>query len=190
MWARVIEIVKNEIVGISLTSYIGMSILCVIVVLIVCVFMQKKRSRTISPIQKGWYMLFLCYVAFMVMITLSNRDSGSRGELHLIPFSLLFQDDKVNIYSAVYAICNVIFFIPFGVIITLSKRLSKVRYRLVVISFLCLSTSMSIELTQLVTKRGYFETEDLICNTIGGIIGAIAVLVCKKLTTNTAIIDK
>jgi glycopeptide antibiotics resistance protein len=44
---------------------------------------------------------------------------------------------------------------------------------------LCISfiTSFSLEFLQYISKRGHFETEDIILNTLGGFLGCIIYLV-------------
>ncbi|MBQ2800692.1 MAG: VanZ family protein [Lachnospiraceae bacterium] len=63
---------------------------------------------------------------------------------------------------------NVAGFIPFGIMIPF---LSKKRRNFFLVTLLTLEFSLLIEVTQLVTKAGSFDVDDLLLNTLGGSIG-------------------
>ncbi len=75
---------------------------------------------------------------------------------------------------------NVAGFIPFGIMIPF---LSKKRRNFFLVTILTLEFSLLIEVTQLITKAGSFDVDDLLLNTLGGSIGYIVfviVNVCLK----------
>ena len=75
---------------------------------------------------------------------------------------------------------NVAGFIPFGIMIPI---LSKKRRNFFLVTILTLEFSLLIEVTQLITKAGSFDVDDLLLNTLGGSIGYIVfviVNVCLK----------
>ena len=62
----------------------------------------------------------------------------------------------------------IIMFIPFGLLAPMVfKRMRKVRF-CVFIGFLC---SCGIELSQLITQRGYCQLDDVVTNTVGMLVG-------------------
>ncbi len=63
---------------------------------------------------------------------------------------------------------NVAGFIPFGIMIPF---LSKKRRNFFLVTILTLEFSLLIEVTQLITKAGSFDVDDLLLNTLGGSIG-------------------
>lgn len=65
---------------------------------------------------------------------------------------------------------NVAGFIPFGIMIPF---LSKKRRNFFLVTLLTLEFSLLIEVTQLITKAGCFDVDDLLLNTLGGSIGYI-----------------
>ena len=65
---------------------------------------------------------------------------------------------------------NVIAFIPFGFMIPIVSLKNRVFFRTVGLTFLL---SLFIECIQLITRVGSFDVDDLILNTLGGIIGHI-----------------
>ena len=63
---------------------------------------------------------------------------------------------------------NVCVFVPFG---TFLPILSKKCRKLVTVLWLSLELSFVVEIIQLVTKVGIFDVDDLLLNTIGGVLG-------------------
>ena len=65
---------------------------------------------------------------------------------------------------------NVLAFIPFGVMVPIVSRKNRRFFRVLGLTFLL---SLFIECIQLIFKVGSFDVDDLILNTVGGIIGYI-----------------
>ncbi len=74
---------------------------------------------------------------------------------------------------------NVLITIPLGYILPAVYRFLNHRYRLTILTILVLS--LLTELIQLFSKTGLCETDDLINNTIGGLIGLIAYVMAEKM---------
>lgn len=76
---------------------------------------------------------------------------------------------------------NVVGFIPFGIMIPF---LSKKRRNLFLVTILTLEFSLLIEVTQLITKAGCFDVDDLLMNMIGGSLGYLIFVIvnacCKR----------
>lgn len=71
---------------------------------------------------------------------------------------------------------NVVCFMPFGFLLpTISKR--KFVKNIVGVFFCTLLFTLSIETIQLVTKVGAFDVDDILLNTIGGILGYLVMRV-------------
>lgn len=67
-----------------------------------------------------------------------------------------------------YTVQYIIMFIPFGLLAPMVfERMRKVRF-CVFIGFLC---SCGIELSQLITQRGYCQLDDVVTNTVGMLVG-------------------
>ena len=66
-------------------------------------------------------------------------------------------------------IANTIMLLPLGIFIPLWLKRSDIHKKVVLMAFL---VSLSIEIIQLITTRGYFEIDDLFHNTLGGFIGS------------------
>lgn len=111
------------------------------------------------------YLLLTLYVLFVLGITLIGRSVTGGCLYEIKPFwSYMTKGEVLNNYIA-ENIFNVLLFVPIGII---GGILSK-RGRCVVISGLIFS--IMIELAQLVTHRGFCETDDVIHNTLGTVVG-------------------
>lgn len=76
---------------------------------------------------------------------------------------------------------NIMMFIPMGILVPLFIRKADSLKRIALSGFI---VSVLIEITQLITTRGYFETDDMLNNTLGTLIGAfIGCPLAKKLFT-------
>lgn len=89
------------------------------------------------------------------------------GEIDLIPFQSIFGylfDGRW--FDFVYLFFgNILWFVPFGVY--LSAKGQKLRW----VTLWTFLLSLSIELLQFVFSSGYSDVEDLILNTLGGMVG-------------------
>jgi glycopeptide antibiotics resistance protein len=72
---------------------------------------------------------------------------------------------------------NILAFVPFGLFIPIYISYAKKATRMVLFS---LTFSIIIELTQIIVRAGAFDIDDLILNSLGGLLGYfIYVLLCK-----------
>lgn len=73
-----------------------------------------------------------------------------------------FENFVVNILG------NVLAFTPFGFLLPMLKKSYR---RFIVIAFLSILFSLTVELIQMYTKVGVFDVDDVLMNSIGGILG-------------------
>jgi glycopeptide antibiotics resistance protein len=76
---------------------------------------------------------------------------------------------------------NIIGFIPFGVILPL---LSKRVFKLNTVILLTFCLSLTYEVLQLVFEFGSFDVDDLILNTLGGILGYLPIKIFRVFSKN------
>ena len=124
------------------------------------IFNQHKVSG-ILLFADGLFLYFLLYV------TLFSRRLGSKRQVEFFPFT--GQDIMRGDYH--YLIENILFFIPFGFLLcaTLYAYGRKCNMKIILLaSFL---TSVSVELLQYLFSCGKSETEDVIANVLGAVLG-------------------
>ena len=120
--------------------------------------------------KQNWILLAL-YGAGMIYLTVLSREAGSRWvslspfwSYRLVPISPYFQRQVIN---------NILLFVPVG---TLLFRI-RPKWNTLFSPFF---VSLVVEVLQYLTGRGLFEIDDLISNTIGGLIGCAAVFVWES----------
>ncbi|MFT4146046.1 MAG: VanZ family protein [Mobilitalea sp.] len=144
--------------------------LIIVLILIIAIIYHKNDNKSFKDILgQSRYTLTLCYVFFaylflVISITLLCRPSGSRMGIDLVLFSTF----SSNFLESRYPIENILLFIPYGLLVpNLWTPLRKI--------YLCIGTgfvfSISIEVIQLITKRGYFQLDDIFTNVAGVIMG-------------------
>ncbi|MDF2588859.1 MAG: hypothetical protein K0S41_2700 [Anaerocolumna sp.] len=108
--------------------------------------------------------ILIIYIVFIIAITLLSRESGSRTQVNLKLFGTLTHD----IYGNAYVVENIILFIPLGMLLPLlSSKFESYQFCLISGLF----ASIIIEVTQYITKRGYLQTDDIIMNVLGTVVG-------------------
>lgn len=104
------------------------------------------------------------YLCMLLFITFLSREPGSRDGIDWMPFSTLGSGPRGD----AFVLENVLLFVPFGVLLpVVSVKMRRVW------STLCMgcAVSLSIELFQFLTKRGYAQTDDVLTNVLGTILG-------------------
>lgn len=71
---------------------------------------------------------------------------------------------------------NVLAFIPFGLVLPF---ISPANRKLINISLLSFELTLCVEIVQYLLKVGIFDVDDILLNTIGGILGYLIFLICR-----------
>lgn len=136
--------------------------------------MKGKKERIISIIIFVIYIIALCYFLFFAE-SMGRTTRGDEYHYNLQPF---FEIKRIwrssHILGMKYVILNfagnVIAFIPFGYLLPKMVKKKPRLFHTVLFSF---EFSLLVELTQLISRTGSFDVDDLILNTFGGLIGYI-----------------
>ena len=111
----------------------------------------------------------------IVILALTIPPTGRNHQtiVHLIPFQeilpVLLNDSPPS--PPAVTVGNVLLFLPLGVLIPM--RLPKLD-KLVAITALCVGISTTIELVQLPIGHHSTSTDDVLLNTLGGVLGYVA----------------
>ena len=149
-------------------TLIGISILFIII--IICRIYGK--IILISDVLTG--VVLSIYGSIIIQLTLMCRENGSRIGIELNLFhGLLGAHNNFHWLMWAYVLLNCLLFVPYGFTISLFSMINdrKPWIQLLSITLLSFITSMTIECTQLILQRGYYEIQDLVVNTLGGIFG-------------------
>ena len=133
----------------------------------------KEKGRWLAVIAFLLYLILLSYFLFF------SEGMGRTAELEYRYNLTLFREIKRFIYNVnilgwkaviVNVIGNVVAFMPFGYFI---PRISKTHIGVFSVVLFSFEFSMLAEFLQLITKLGCFDVDDLLMNTIGGLLGYI-----------------
>lgn len=129
----------------------------------------SKKQHTLSFPHILWWGVFLCYVFVVLGVTLFIRGETLTIE-PVYPLFYSYRDAWYHWSSTSWSniILNFCMFVPLGFLLPLGLPFFRKEWRVFLSGF---AFSLFIELTQLLTRRGMFEWDDLLGNTIGTLIG-------------------
>ena len=140
---------------------------------------KKKIFRAVGKV------LFLLYVVFLIYFLFLAEWYGRTGISEEYRYNLeLFREIKrFIIYReqlgafAVFANLagNILIFVPYGFFISVASR----ERGFFKILFFSMGLSLCVEIIQLFTRVGSFDVDDILLNTIGGVLGYIIFLICN-----------
>lgn len=136
--------------------------------------------------------LFVIYIIFVFYFLLISEVYGRTSEMQEYHYNLvLFQEikrfwnyrEQLGAFATVTNLFgNVLIFLPFGFFMPMASK-----YRsFLSTSFYSLALSLIVEISQLFMKVGCFDVDDLLLNTIGGMLGYIVFSICNVTRRNYA----
>ena len=135
--------------------------------------MDIKSSKKIKVIS---WLLFITYIAFMVYVLFisSYYNRVPRAiSYNLVPFRTVkmyirhYKSFNLEIWLT-NLLGNVVVFMPLGLLLPI---ISKRTRGFIKILFITMLSSLAAEATQLYLRVGSFDIDDIILNTLGGILG-------------------
>ena len=144
--------------------------------------MSKKRAKKVRALGK---VLFVLYIGFLIYFLFLSDWYGREGVMEEYRYNLeLFKEIRrfivyreqlgvFVVFSNLFG--NILIFMPFGFFISMASRSSSFFKAL----FNSVGLSLCVEVLQLVTRVGSFDVDDILLNTIGGILGYIVFVICN-----------
>ena len=115
---------------------------------------------------------FAGYAYFIVYITILSRAQSAFAIIELNPLASYFRASNTRPHLARIeirnAMLNIVMLLPLGVLLPVAHCRFR---RLFVVTATGFATSLAIEISQLITRRGIFATEDILHNTLGAALG-------------------
>ena len=144
--------------------------------------MKNKRLRSLLK-----WSAFILYIAALVYFVFFAEMFGrvhvpDNYRYNLVPFKeikrfLIYYDQLGSTAVLLNLLGNVVAFMPFGFFLPL---VTAHRRKFFKVFFSSIALSLAIELIQLVSKVGSCDVDDLLLNTLGGILGYWCFCVYKK----------
>ena len=167
------KFLDKVILSISMSSniFVAARIILALALFIFIKFIINKKVNS-----KYIDLLFCLYFILILMLTLFKNDNGWTGNINLNLLEV-FKDIKSSSNGLILLVGNICMYIPIGIYIEYrffnKKSTLKIGLFLIYI-FL-------IELIQHIFKKGVFDIDDIILNSIGFLIGVFLVKGIKKL---------
>ena len=144
--------------------------------------MSKKRAKKVRALGK---VLFVLYIGFLIYFLFLSDWYGREGVMDEYRYNLvLFKEirrfivyrEQLGAFAVLSNLFgNILIFMPFGFFISMASRSSSFFKAL----FNSVGLSLCVEVLQLVTRVGSFDVDDILLNTIGGILGYIVFVICN-----------
>lgn len=129
------------------------------------------KTKNVSRILFVIYFLFLCWLV-LFKFSFSFEDIPRYSAINLDPFHDAL-NHPIRTREIIY---NILIFIPYGILISIAKENKSILNRV----FQIFLTSLVFEILQFVFMIGSSDVNDLITNTLGGIIGIVIYGIFKK----------
>ena len=140
---------------------------------------QERKARTLGKV------LFVLYIGFLIYFLFLSDWYGREGVMDEYRYNLeLFKEIRrfivyreqlgaFAVFSNLFG--NILIFVPFGFFIAMASS-SRSFFKAL---FNSLGLSLCVEILQLVTRVGSFDVDDILLNTIGGMLGYIVFMICN-----------
>lgn len=134
-----------------------------------------KKRKIIRIISRICFVLYMIVLVYFLLLSdgFGRMDGYSDYRYNLIPFQEIIRFVKYRKYIDFMSVVinlagNVVAFMPFGALIRWVVNRRVRWFQVVLYTFLF---SLCVELLQLVAKVGVFDVDDLLLNTLGGLLG-------------------
>ena len=133
---------------------------------------HKKGYRMAAWLLFGLYLILMVYFLFFAE-SMGRTSMGQEYHYNLMPLKeirrYITYYDVIRPFTVFLNLAgNILAFVPFGLFFPLLSRKNRGFFKVTLISF---EVSLLVELIQLVTRVGSCDVDDMILNTLGGMLG-------------------
>lgn len=145
---------------------------------------MKKKREWIRRISWFCFILYLAGMAYFLFFSEGLHRGGNNSYRYNL---VLFQEIKRAMYclrhgDIQYFLLNVVMnigaFMPFGFFLPVISPKNK---KFLNVFLLSLELTLSIEILQLLFKVGIFDVDDIVMNTLGGVLGYVVYYIARVL---------
>lgn len=136
---------------------------------------MKTRNTILKGIKLGVFFIYIGVLLYFLLFAenLGRTTMTSDYKYNLTPFKeikrFIIHYNQLGAYVVITNLLgNVVAFIPYGVLL---PALTNNRLKFFAIMLYTFIFTLLIESIQLITKVGSFDVDDIILNTLGGIVG-------------------
>lgn len=114
--------------------------------------------------KRYWLIVLIAYIIALFSIAVLNRDPDTSNTIKL---NLFWEYKRPKDYIIRDIVVNIACFVPIGVLTRIVFKKQRVLKALLIGFFV----SLTIELSQLIWRKGVFDIDDLFNNTVGALAG-------------------
>lgn len=146
--------------------------------------MKKRNRKLLHAFAWVAFMIYLIVmVYFLFFCEQLGRTPSDTYHYNLKPFTeikrYMSYIEELGYFNVMLNLLgNVVCFMPLGFVLPI---LSHRKWGVIRITLVSCLASLVVELTQLVTKLGSCDVDDIIMNTLGGLLGYILFAICNKI---------
>lgn len=149
---------------------IAVAVLCLVI--FAGYYAVKKRKHSEMKLDLKWmalYAVFICYIVVVIGATMLSR-GGYWQNSKIQPLFYSYREAWNSFSGTAWRniILNILMFVPFGFLLPFLSKKFQAAWKTYLAG---LTFTILIECTQLLLKRGIFELDDLMNNTVGAMIG-------------------
>lgn len=137
--------------------------------------MKKEHKLWIRRIAWVLFIIYIIILTYFLFFSESYGRTGNTGSYryNLTPFKeirrFIVYREQLGFYSVlVNVIGNIVAFAPFGFVLPIISQRNR---RFLNVALLSLELTLTVETLQLLLKVGIFDVDDLLLNTVGGVLG-------------------
>lgn len=135
----------------------------------------------ISWVLFGIYLIMMVY--FLFFSEQMGRVPRDTYQYNLQPFAeikryLNYAGRVGTVLVLLNLVGNIICFMPYGFVIPVLSVRCRSFFKILLLSFLA---SLTVESIQLVSKLGSFDVDDIMLNTLGGVLGYLLFRICNAI---------
>lgn len=146
--------------------------------------MSKKNLRRLKFFSRSLFIIYLIITLYLMLFSegMGRTTVSEEYRFNLVLFKEIIRfikySDSLGFWAVMINVLgNIICFIPFGFFLPIYYI--KLRSLLLVV-ILAFCFSLIIEVIQLLLKVGCFDVDDLLLNTIGGLLGYLIFIIYQK----------
>jgi glycopeptide antibiotics resistance protein len=149
------------------------------------VILKKKRANKRKVIEILLFIIYLVGLVYFLFFaeSMGRKISNREYSYNLVLFKEITRFIKYHNELGMTAVLtnilgNIVCFIPFGFMLPI---LSTKARKFILVCLISFELSIVIEITQLIFKVGSFDVDDIVLNTLGGLVGFILYYTVNKL---------
>ncbi len=140
--------------------------------------MKKERKLAI------WRILLLLYLALLLYLLFFSKEYGRTEQYNgyrynLVPFREIRRYSGGGIGSYLFRLNilgNIVAFVPLGFLVPMASKWKRGFLYVAAMTYLA---SFAVECLQLISRVGIFDLDDIMLNTLGGMLGYILYVLCR-----------